>query len=216
MAEEETKFPFPCDCCEVAVILKDKQRKYYHLKKSNRAKSLRGEMPLVKVKRAREDFENEGEAFLLTNFNLFKKSVLKSNFLTTGMEANVVLLEDDLEPDTKAQVREVCQKKLEEWENRVSLIREHTTTHYDASSQVERDFLRSLSVKIPQGANEGGVLIYEKSEEVLKWLLADTKARVEAIEYELVRREFEPEKIVYEFFVERYASRRREGYTQEV
>ena len=81
-----------------------------------------------------------------------------------------------------------------------------------------RDFLRSLSVKKPQaaGAYEGGVLIYEKSEEVLKWLLADTKARVEAIEYELVRREFEPETIVYEFFVERYASRRRVGYTQEV
>ena len=41
------------------------------------------------------------------------------------------------------------------------------------------------------------------------------KARVLAIEYELMRREFEPEKIVYDFLAERYALRRREGYTQE-
>ena len=53
------------------------------------------------------------------------------------------------------------------------------------------------------------------TEEDLRFLLGDMKARVEAIEYELMRREFEPEKIVYDFFISRYANRRREGYTQD-
>ena len=53
MAYEETKFPYFCDCCDVPVVLKDKQSKYYHISKSNRAKSLRGEMLPVKAKRPR-------------------------------------------------------------------------------------------------------------------------------------------------------------------
>ena len=164
-----------------------------------------------------------GEEFIFSKFDLFVKNVIKDNFHTTRLETNVEDLEEGLEEETKSQVRELCLKKLEEWENKISLTREHTTKHYDVSSQMEREFLRSLSAKTPQavGANEreGGSNFsgptYHKNEEELKWLLADTKARVEAIEYELVRREFEPEKIVYEFFVERYAIRRREGYTQE-
>ena len=134
------------------------------------------------------------------------------------MEANVALLEEDFEENTRAQVCEQCLKKLEEWQTKILSIRQKTTTHYDASSQSEREFLRSLSAKIPQaaGANGGRVLIDDKNEEELKLILSNTKARVEAIEYELVRREFEPEKIVYDFFVERYASHPREGYTQEV
>jgi hypothetical protein len=222
--EPDNSFPCFCNCCEVPISLKNKQAKYYHSKKSRQAKILRGEIMPPKVKKPKVEYSNAGEEFLFSKLDLFVKNVIKDNFHTTRLETNVEDLEDDLEHDTRTQVRELCVKKLEDWETKISTIRENTTTHYDASSDREKDFLRSLSAKTPQlaeaidreGNHHAGVLpTYQKSEEDLRFLLADMKARVEAIEYELVRREFEPEKIVYEFFVERYAPRRREGYTQE-
>ena len=42
-------------------------------------------------------------------------------------------------------------------------------------------------------------------------MLADMKARVEAIEYEIERRKFEPEKIVYEFIGNRFKPAHREA-----
>ncbi len=105
MVEEEQKFPCYCDCSEVPVVLKDKQAKYYHLKKSNRARILRGEMP-VKVKKARGEYSNQGEEFKFFKLDLFVKNVIKDNFHTTRLETNVEDLMEDLEQDTKAQVRE--------------------------------------------------------------------------------------------------------------
>ena len=59
----------------------------------------------------------------------------------------VMELEERLNPDSKAQVRELCLKNLEEWQTSIFFNREKTTPHYDASSQGEREFLRSISAK---------------------------------------------------------------------
>lgn len=224
--EEKDKsiFPCSCECCEVPVFLKDKQAKYYHLKKSVKSKILRGERMPPKVKKPKAEYTNAGEEFLFTKLDLFVKNVVRDNFHTGRLETNVEDLEDELEETTKEQIREVCLKKLREYETKMDPIRETTTTHYDSSSEREKSFLRSLSSKTAQLAEavdgNGNVLAgayptYHLNEDDLRILLNDMKARVEAIEYELARREFEPEKIVYEFFTRRYASRRREGYTQE-
>jgi hypothetical protein len=226
MAEEPDTSTFPCfcNCCEVPVSLKNKQAKYYHITKSNSAKIRRGEIMPPKVKKPKVEYSNAGEEFLFSKLDLFVKNVVKDNFHTTRLETNVEDLEDDLEDETRLQIRDLCLKKLEEWEDKIASVRENTTTHYDASTETEKSFLRSLSAKTAQlaeaidreGNHHAGIPpTYQKSEEDLRFLLADMKARVEAIEYELVRREFEPEKIVYDFFAERYAPRRREGYTQE-
>ena len=46
-------------------------------------------------------------------------------------------------------------------------------------------------------------------------MLGDMKARVEAIEYEIERRKFEPEKIVYDYIYNRFKPVAREGYSQQ-
>jgi len=55
---------------------------------------------------------------------------------------------------------------------------------------------------------------YNLSEEELRFLLADMRARVEAIEFELERRSFEPDKIVLEFIGNRFHERVRDSYSQ--
>jgi hypothetical protein len=217
-------FPQFCDCCEIPVSLKNKQAKYYHYKKSKLAKIKQGLIMPPKTKKAKMEFKNAGEEFVFSKLDLFVKNVIKDNFHTNRLATNVEDLEDDLEMEARAEIREVCERKLAEWEAKIEAIRNSTTTHYDASSDAEKAFLRSLSAKTVQlaevvddrGNHHAGVPpTYQRTEEDLRFLLADMKARVEAIEYELLRREFEPEKIVYEFLAERYTIRRREGYTQD-
>ena len=222
---DTNNFPCFCDCCQVPILLKNKQAKYYHSTKSKQAKVRRGEeMPPKKVKKPKVEYSNQGEEFIYSKLDLFVKNVVKDNFHTNRLETNVQDLEDDLEDDTRAEIRAICEKKLAEWEGKIEEIRDRTNTHYKSSSDEEKRFFRSLSTKTPQlaevvdnkGIQHPGVPpSYKLKEEDLMFILADMKARVEAVEYELLRREFEPEKIVYEFFVERYAPRRREGYTQE-
>jgi hypothetical protein len=209
----------------VPVLLKNKQAKYFHTNKSNRAKTLlltNNKMP-QKAKKTKTEYKNSGDEFLFSKMDLFTKNVIKDNFHTSRLETNVEDLEEDLEMQTRGEIRDICEKKLVEWDEKIEKTREKITDHYNASSENEKNFLRSLSVKTVQLAevyNQGNIHPgippnYNMTEEDLRFLLGDMKARVEAIEYELMRREFEPEKIVYDFFISRYANRRREGYTQD-
>lgn len=177
-----------------------------------------------KVKKPKAEYANAGEEFVLSKIDLFTKNVVKDNFHTDRLARNVEDMEDDLEDETRLQAREFCLRKLDEWEVKIAPIRDSATDHYDASSNDEKKFLRSLRAKTAplaeavdaQGNRHAGVpSTYNLSDEDLRFIHADMRARVEAIEYELMRREFEPEKIVYEFLSERYAPRVREEYTQE-
>jgi hypothetical protein len=224
-SEQSTQYPCFCNCCEVPVSLKNKQAKYFHTKNSKTAKILRGEIIIMtsKSKKAKMEYKNAGEEFLYSKMDLFIKNVLKDNFHTSKLESNVEDLEEDLEIETRIQIRDICQKKIDEWEEKIEEIREKTTTHYDASSDKEKDFLRSLSAKTvqlaevyEQGNHHAGIPpTYNLTENDLQFLLNDMNARVRAIEYEILRRQFEPEKIVYDYFITRYANRRRDGYTQD-
>lgn len=103
-------------------------------------------------------------------------------------------------------------------------LQEKTFQHYDASSAQEKLWLKSLSrstqvaevVDLEGGRITAGVPpSYNYDDEDLQFLLADMKSRVEAIEYEIERRLFEPEKIVFEFIGKRFKPVVREGYSQE-
>ena len=223
--KKKSTYPKWCDCCSPAVYLKRKQARYYHITHSKAAKINRGEeiMP-PKAKKQKVEYSNAAEEFLFSKLDLFAKNVVKDNFQTTRLESNVECLEEDLEDEVRLQIRNICMKKLDEWKEKIEEVRDRTATHYQASSEEEKTFLRSLSARTAQlaetvdnhGNHHAGVApTYQLDEEELRFILADMKARVEAIEYELLRREFEPERIVHDFFVNRYAPRRLEGYTQE-
>ena len=71
-------------------------------------------------------------------------------------------------------------------------------------------------VKDEQGRQHAGQPPhYNLTDDDLLFMLADMKARVEAIEYEIERRKFEPEKIVYEFIGNRFKPSVRKSYSQQ-
>lgn len=162
-----------------------------------------------KVKKTKMEFKNVGEEFVFSKLELSTKNIKQENFYTNCLETYVEDLEDNLEMETKPVVRDICEKNLTAWERKVEEVRSRINTHYDTSSESEKAFLHSLSAKRTQLAETvdregnhhypGFPPTYLMTEEDLRSLLADMKTRVQAIEHELLLREFE--KVVYELFI---------------
>ena len=169
--------------------------------------------------------------------DLFKKAIIKSNGETVYLESAVALLEDDMdtdeEPNLSAKVSQLCFEELDNWKKRkmirdeksitIQELEDKTFQHYDASSDQEKHWLKALrkvNHQIAEYTDDQGRLhagqppAYNLSDEDLLFMLGDMKARVEAIEYEIERRTFEPEKIVYEFIGNRFKPVARLTYTQ--
>jgi hypothetical protein len=61
----------------------------------------------------------------------------------------------------------------------------------------------------------GQIQTYKNSDDELNFQLEDMRAKYNAIEYELERRKFEPQKIVFDFIGKRFKPVERTGYSQE-
>ena len=212
-------FPKPCDCCDPPKILNNKQSQYYHNKIKNKM------APKANSKRNRSEVKKPDE-YLDSKMDILTKAVERDYYdpeLPT-LKSTIGLIEDDIEDDIKEGIRSVCLERLDKLENAAASIREASRNNYNASSEEEKAFWRSLSKKRPglaERVDSNGTVYagipseWQRSDEDLLFLLADMKARVQAVEYEIRRRSDLAEKMVYEFLVERFKRKREQGYTQE-
>lgn len=231
MLNKNSSYPKECDCCNPPKLIKNKQLYQYHKNHSKAAKSKEGMSKKQKI-----DYGNAESNWLMSKMDIFKKAVIKSHGNTDKLEDTIQLLEDDInneDEELSVKVSQLCEEKLSDWEQK-KLIREASsitmeelwllnTAHYDASSTEEKLWLKSLSV-VNRGISEhtdnqgnlhaGIPASYNLSDDDLQFMLNDMKRRVDAIEYEIERRKFLPEKIVYEFIRERFKPVVRRNYSQ--
>ena len=99
-----------------------------------------------------------------------------------------------------------CKSEIDVMERSVSVAREERILHFESSSAEEKHFLKNLSTR-NKGKSEytdvNGILHagipsdFIVSNDDLSFLFHDMKARCDAIQYEILRRESLPRKIIY-------------------
>ena len=192
-------FPWYCNCCEVPVACKDKNAKSYHLHRFSK-RNLKLEMP---PKRAKIAHRVE-----ITANEMFEKDlqVLHEADDSNQLSETVKLLRKVWEKNGFTQeIRTICKAKIEEWNDEHKDLREEVAMNYEASTREEQKFCRDLREKTPSLCETvvGGVrtpaqpATYHLTDDDLHFLLADQKNRIKAIEYEILRREFEKDKTIY-------------------
>ena len=243
MLSNKSIYPRACNCCNPPVITKSKQAYSYHIKNSKVARQLNKQEEkeaMSKDKKAKLEYGSSERNWLNSKMDLFKKAVIKSHGETVYLESAVALLEEDMdtdeEPNLSAKVSQLCYEEIENWKKRkiirdeksitIQELEDKTFEHYDKfASDEEKRWLKNLGKVNPQIAehtdNQGRLHAgqppaYNLSDDDLLSMLVNMKARVEAIEYEIERRVFEPKKIVYEFIGNRFKPVARLTYTQSI
>ena len=95
--------------------------------------------------------------------------------------------------------------------------------HYDKCDKEGKKWFKNLKEKTTpvaevtdnKGNLAGQVQTFKISDDELNYQLEDLKARYMAIEYEIERRKYESQKIVYDFIGKRFKPVERTGFSQE-
>jgi hypothetical protein len=187
-----------CDCCDPPVVFKNKNARYYHY--NNR--------PEIKMKKARvEDARNK----VAVHLPAYKSAVIADAYRTTKLQEFMNFTEGDLDETQKADVREFCLEELKRLKTVEKPLKMKTDEYFETlTTDEERAFFRDLKTKVR--VEHTGERFFAHPTDSLKDLKQKLLGKIDAIDYELLRREHLPEQIVLEFIAERYEP---VGYTDQ-